>query len=631
MLRPERHAGAGGTLLRAGGAQALERAALAIGRLDAALRGHPLQTAWSWRAGLDAVQRQAAADGRAIDPWALAALVAGARPRLAGEGRLLDRGLAFAAARHALGLWQWHVRPDPAQQRRIAAAAATLPKDGAAPLVIGAAQAVHAWLEQGGERAPLRAALARWWPRRGLLPVAAPLLTGARALHAGVPWAIEAWTPRWLVAVAEEAEAGLALLRRLEQGWRQAHAAVAGRRRNSHAPAAVELLAAAPLLSAAGLAAALAVSVRTATALLDELTTLGVAVEVTRRRKRRLWGLAGLAPLREATAAPRRPTPGRGRGRPRCRAEEAVEGEIEPLTVSWPAAALPPLDLQLACPELDRWLLEAELVIGRTRALLDAMAGGRGAASEASEDAPQGEPAADADGDGAREGGGERAAAVSGRVRPARCRGGALAGGGDRAIARTGGLRRRTGTIGVEELRAAWHLNKGRMCSNIATLVRRGGTAMTITTLSSREFNQDTSRAKKAAADGPVFITDRGQPAHVLLSIAAYQRLTGGQGSIIDRLGLPPGIEDAELEVRRRAIWPHRQTSADVPARYERRLGAAQGAGEQGRSQRDDVGPNRFHRQPLPVGDRRPGTGNRRAARRAPRSFQGSDAPRVAG
>jgi prevent-host-death family protein len=71
---------------------------------------------------------------------------------------------------------------------------------------------------------------------------------------------------------------------------------------------------------------------------------------------------------------------------------------------------------------------------------------------------------------------------------------------------------------------------------------------MTITTISSREFNQDSSRAKKAATQGPVFITDRGTPAHVLLSIEEYQRLTGAQGSIIDRLGLPPGIEDVEFE-----------------------------------------------------------------------------------
>jgi prevent-host-death family protein len=72
---------------------------------------------------------------------------------------------------------------------------------------------------------------------------------------------------------------------------------------------------------------------------------------------------------------------------------------------------------------------------------------------------------------------------------------------------------------------------------------------MPITTLTSREFNQDTSRAKKAATEGPVFITDRGTPAHVLLSIEEYQRLTGGQGNLIDQLGLPAGVEDVELEI----------------------------------------------------------------------------------
>lgn len=72
---------------------------------------------------------------------------------------------------------------------------------------------------------------------------------------------------------------------------------------------------------------------------------------------------------------------------------------------------------------------------------------------------------------------------------------------------------------------------------------------MTITTLSSREFNQDTSRAKKAATTGPVFITDRGIPAHVLLSIEEYQRLAGGKGSVVDQLGMPLGVEDVELEL----------------------------------------------------------------------------------
>lgn len=70
---------------------------------------------------------------------------------------------------------------------------------------------------------------------------------------------------------------------------------------------------------------------------------------------------------------------------------------------------------------------------------------------------------------------------------------------------------------------------------------------MTITTLSSREFNQDAGRAKKAAENGPVFITDRGRPAHVLLTIEDFQRLTGGQASIIDLLATP-GARDIDFE-----------------------------------------------------------------------------------
>jgi len=76
---------------------------------------------------------------------------------------------------------------------------------------------------------------------------------------------------------------------------------------------------------------------------------------------------------------------------------------------------------------------------------------------------------------------------------------------------------------------------------------------MTITTLSSREFNQDTSRAKKAAADGPVFITDRGRPAHVLLSIEEYRRLTGAQRKIGDALAMP-GAAELEFEAPRATI-----------------------------------------------------------------------------
>ncbi len=68
---------------------------------------------------------------------------------------------------------------------------------------------------------------------------------------------------------------------------------------------------------------------------------------------------------------------------------------------------------------------------------------------------------------------------------------------------------------------------------------------MGITTLSSREFNQDTGGAKRAARKGPVFITDRGRPAHVLLSIDEYQKITNKRKSIVDMLAMP---EAAALE-----------------------------------------------------------------------------------
>lgn len=55
---------------------------------------------------------------------------------------------------------------------------------------------------------------------------------------------------------------------------------------------------------------------------------------------------------------------------------------------------------------------------------------------------------------------------------------------------------------------------------------------MATTTLTSRQFNQDTSGAKRAAAGGPVFITDRGTPAHVLMTIEEYRRLQGGAAQL---------------------------------------------------------------------------------------------------
>lgn len=68
--------------------------------------------------------------------------------------------------------------------------------------------------------------------------------------------------------------------------------------------------------------------------------------------------------------------------------------------------------------------------------------------------------------------------------------------------------------------------------------------------ISSREFNQDTSKAKRAAEHGPVYITDRGTPAHVLLTFVAYEELLG-RSRVLDLLAEPAGVEDVELAVPR--------------------------------------------------------------------------------
>ena len=68
------------------------------------------------------------------------------------------------------------------------------------------------------------------------------------------------------------------------------------------------------------------------------------------------------------------------------------------------------------------------------------------------------------------------------------------------------------------------------------------------TQITSREFNQNTSKAKQAAARGPVYITDRGRPGHVLLTYEAYERLLGPQ-RVVDLLGQPAGVEDIDLTI----------------------------------------------------------------------------------
>ena len=353
----------------------LERAAGMIARLDSALASHPLCPAWAWRARLDAIRHQAAVDGQVIDPWHLAALIEGVRLRLDHMPALIDRGILFAAAQHAFGLYRWFCAPDAAQREAIQQATDHLQTVGGAhsPL-IGAAIGVHGWLDAGGERPPIRAALALYWQRRGVTALPCPLLTGAAALGAEIPWAREAWIGHFLAALAQEAADGLALLAQLERHWFAARASVAGRRRDSRAAAAIDILAAAPLVSATTLGQALGMATNNATRLLDGFVVLGVASEVTHRSKRRLYGLKHLAPLREAAGPPRRPVPGRGPGRPSAASlDDDADGDVAQIAAPLPPAPpLPPLERRkFDFSEIDRLLDLTDQAIRRVERVLE--------------------------------------------------------------------------------------------------------------------------------------------------------------------------------------------------------------------------------------------------------------------
>jgi prevent-host-death family protein len=70
-------------------------------------------------------------------------------------------------------------------------------------------------------------------------------------------------------------------------------------------------------------------------------------------------------------------------------------------------------------------------------------------------------------------------------------------------------------------------------------------------TITSREANQYFGKAKRAAEEGPVTITDRGRPAFVLMKYAEYRRLAGPRRSIVDMLAQDGPEADFDFEPAR--------------------------------------------------------------------------------
>ncbi|MEW6435614.1 MAG: type II toxin-antitoxin system Phd/YefM family antitoxin [Pseudomonadota bacterium] len=64
---------------------------------------------------------------------------------------------------------------------------------------------------------------------------------------------------------------------------------------------------------------------------------------------------------------------------------------------------------------------------------------------------------------------------------------------------------------------------------------------MPFTVMKSSAFKISPTRAKKAAIHAPVFITEYGKPAYVMLNIEAYRKLIGDTGH-------PAAIKDIDAE-----------------------------------------------------------------------------------
>ena len=348
-------------------------AAFVFGRVSQALTGHPLLPAIRYRAQLEAARRCAGVDGMLIDPWHLAAVLAGLRLRLEGDS-IADRGGTFDAARRALEVYGWLADPDCDQEGEIRRAEAAIAAVKAGTPFHDAAFALRTWVEAGESRMAMRAATIRHWHKHGLLPQGVPLV-GAASLAADESWEPERWVPRFFRALSSEADELLLLVSRLDHAWRQAREAVRGRRLTSRAPALIDLLAAAPLLSSPAVAEALDVAPKNAIRLLDEMTGQGVIIEVSRRAKRRLYALPGMAPLRANVVEPKRPEMGRGRGRPPMVRFDLEAPQVAEVS-SAPSTPLPRIEIDYS--GLDAAMMEMEAATKRTRATLDAMFGKAG-------------------------------------------------------------------------------------------------------------------------------------------------------------------------------------------------------------------------------------------------------------
>ena len=147
---------------------ALEDAAVAVGRLDAALAGNPLRRAWTFWSELDAARRHAEADGRKVDLFRLAAHLHGLSLRLGDTTSAPERGREIAGLNYAVDLRSWMAAPDPDQVRlRDIALDSLRAQERGQPVLAAAARGMLDWLAGQGSRPAIRTAVPLYLRERG--------------------------------------------------------------------------------------------------------------------------------------------------------------------------------------------------------------------------------------------------------------------------------------------------------------------------------------------------------------------------------------------------------------------------------------------------------------------------------
>ena len=349
-------------------ASQLERTALGVGRLDMALRNHPLFPAWRWRARLDATLSQSAADGLATDRFRLVAALEGLRLNVAHYPNLIDRIGDMRAVNRAFAIMQMNGAPDADEEQAIEQALNFFDLDKTAPTLIAALQGLWNWVEKDNDRVVGRAALSRFLERRALTAAPLPCLCAAKAFRNESLDSAD-WLDYALSVLEREALDGLHLLTSMEQAWFKARLRVAAEivKETSRLPSALDALAAAAAISPSGLAKTLNMSLFGASKCLQKLQDLGLACEISGRKSHRLYAMTDLALVRNEVSAPKRSVPGRKRGRPAKGAPSAPPSPVAaPFVAPIPKSDLPPVDLKT----IDQLLFETDQAIRKSRIFL---------------------------------------------------------------------------------------------------------------------------------------------------------------------------------------------------------------------------------------------------------------------